>query len=211
MFWMPRPETTRSQLTRPLRVLRRYSSRAISRLERAAKSQWPPSEGMGRVGLAVPDEERLAEAGAGGDEALVAAGVGVAGVEGEYLVGRELGDAVAVGLEVVDEEDVRDAERVLEVAAVEGPGKIGELEAAVADGAGDAEAGGGDVLFVFGAGAEEVFDCAFEAGEFVGGEFLVAYGDEVAFGHVVEREMNLGAAYVACENHLAELQCAGVG
>ena len=113
MFLMPRPETTRSQLTRPLRVSRRYSRRAISRLVRAAKSQWPPSEGMGRCCLAVPDEERLAEAGAGGDEAVVAGGVGVAGVEGEDLVGRELGDAVAVGLEIVDEEDVLDARELL--------------------------------------------------------------------------------------------------
>ena len=56
-----------------------------------------------------------------------------------------------------------------------------------------------------------VHSYAFEAREFVGGKFLIAYGDEVAFDHVVEGEMNLGAAYVACEDHLAELQCAGIG
>ncbi len=36
MFLIPRPETTRSQLTRPFSVERRYSSSAISRLLRAA-------------------------------------------------------------------------------------------------------------------------------------------------------------------------------
>ena len=92
--------------------------------------------GDGAVAVAVPDEERFAEAGAGGDEAGVAFGVGRAGVKGEDLVGGQLGDAVAVGFEVVDEEDVLDAERLREVADVEGPGEVGELEAAVADGAG---------------------------------------------------------------------------
>ena len=67
--------------------------------------------GDGAVFLAVPDEEGLAEAGAGGDEAAMAGCLGVALVEGEDVVGSELGDAVAVGFEVVDEEDVLDAER----------------------------------------------------------------------------------------------------
>ena len=100
--------------------------------------------------VAVPDEQGLAEAGAGGDEAAVADGGGVAFVQGEDAVGGELGDAVAVGFEVVDEEDVLDAERVWQVADVEGPGEVGELEAAVADGAGAAEAGGDDLVGLVG-------------------------------------------------------------
>ena len=90
----------------------RYWRSATSRSVRAAKSQWPPSEADRGVALAVPDEEGLAEAGAGGDEAAMAGGGGVAGVEGEDFVGSELGDAVAVGFEIVDKEDVLDAERL---------------------------------------------------------------------------------------------------
>lgn len=87
--------------------------------------------GDGRVTaeVGVPDEQGFAEAGAGGDEAAVADGGEVGLVQGEDAFGRELGDAVAVGLEIVDEEDVLDVEGPGEVADVEVPGEVGELDA----------------------------------------------------------------------------------
>ena len=145
MFLMPRPETTRSQLTRPLSWCAEVLEEGDLAVGAGGEVAVATLGGDGAVVLAVPDEEGLAEAGAGGDEAAVADGGFVAGVEGEDLVGGELGDAVAVGFEVVDEEDVLDAEGLGELSAVEDPGEVGELEAAVADGAGDAEAGGEDL------------------------------------------------------------------
>ena len=146
--------------------------------------------GDGNVFRAVPDEEGFAQAGSGGDEAAVAGGFGVALVEGKDLVGVELGNAVAVGFEVVDEEDVLDAEGLREVAGVEAPGEVGEFEAAVADGAGAAKAGSGDVCrrggSCGGVACEELLDDVVEGGELVGGELMVADGVELAVGEVIE-------------------------
>ena len=57
---------------------------------------------------------------------------------------------------------------------------------------------------------EEVVDDVVERGELVRGELLVADGVELAACEVVKREMDFGAAYVSCEDHLVELQSAGV-
>ncbi len=50
-----------------------------------------------------------------------------------------------------------------------------------------------------------------EGVEFVGGELVIADRDKMAGDHVVESEMNFGAADVACEDHLFKLQCTGMG
>ena len=55
------------------------------------------------------------------------------------------GMPVSIGFEVVDEEDVLDAESTAHELGVEGPGEVGEFEAAVADRARAAEAGGLDL------------------------------------------------------------------
>jgi len=62
------------------------------------------------VALAVPDEQGLAETGAGGDEAAMAYRGAIGGMEREDRLRGKFGDAVAVGFEVVDEKDVLDAE-----------------------------------------------------------------------------------------------------
>ena len=64
-----------------------------------------------RFGLRVPDEQSLAEAGAGGDERAVADGVRRAVMQGDDVVGGKLRDAVAVGFKIIDERDVLDVER----------------------------------------------------------------------------------------------------
>ena len=166
----------------------------------------------GSVAHAVPDEHSFAEAGSSGDEALVADRIGIAGVQGEYLVGGELGDAIAVGFQIIDEEDVANAEGALQVASVEDPWKICEFETPVTNRAGAAEAGGCDeaLIFSFGSGAEEAVNDLFKAAELMRGKLEITDGKKVAFDHAVEREVNLGAAYVACEDHLAQLQSAGI-
>ena len=74
---------------------------------------------MGTCALPFQTRSAFAEAGTGGDESAIADGAGVAHVQREDLVGGELGDAVAVGFEIVDEEEVRDAEAHGQLAAVE--------------------------------------------------------------------------------------------
>ncbi len=60
--------------------------------------------------------------------------------------GAELGDAVPVCFKIVDEKDVLDVEGIGEVADVELPREVGELDAAVSHGSGAAEAGGDDAV-----------------------------------------------------------------
>ena len=62
-----------------------------------------------------------------------------------------------------------DGEAGGELAAVQGPGQIGQAQSAIADGAGDAEAGGGDFV-----GAEELLDDDFKAGVILGPVDFVA-------------------------------------
>jgi hypothetical protein len=102
--------------------------------------------GIGNVAVAVPDQQALAQAGSGGDQGAVADLAGVALAEGVNLVGGELGHAVAVGLKVVDQEDVVDAQAHRQLAAVQRPGQVGEAQTAVAHRAGHAKAGRGHLV-----------------------------------------------------------------
>ena len=153
---------------------------------------------VGRVAAAVPDEHGLAQAGSGGDQGAIADLAGVALAEGVDLIGGELGDAVAVGLEIVDEEDVVDAEVDRELVAVQGPGKVGEAQAAVAHRAGHAEAGRGYLVR-----AQKLFYDLFQAGVFLGRKALVAGVLKLSIDKVIQRQVSLGAAYVARQNHLS--------
>jgi hypothetical protein len=198
MLVRPMPATTRSKLTRPLYFLFEKAEQVdlvfVARcVVGVAAFGW-----IGDVGAAVPDEQALAEAGSGGDEGAVADLAGVAFSERINLLGRKLGDAVSVGLEVIDEEDVLNIEAGGELAAIEGPGKVGEAQAAVADRAWNAEAGGGDFFC-----AEKVFDDDFEAGIILGFVDLVACGFQLAVGKVIQPKVDLGAAYISRQDHLS--------
>jgi hypothetical protein len=138
------PLTTRSKLMRPVVLLLEVAEQVDLVFVARRVVAVAAFAGHGDVLLAVPGQDALAEAGAGGDQGAVADLAGVALARGVDLVGLEFGDAVAIGFQVVDEEDVVDFEVVGQLAAVEGPGQVGEAQAAVADRAGDAEAGGGD-------------------------------------------------------------------
>ena len=119
--------------------------------------------GVGRVGAAVPDQKRLAQAGSGGDQGAIADLAGVALAERVNLVGGQLGHAVAVGLQVVDQKDVRNAEVDGQLAAVQGPGQVGEAQAAVAHRAGHAKAGRRHLVR-----AQKLFNDLFQSGIVLG-------------------------------------------
>ena len=65
---------------------------------------------------------------------------GIARMQHGDRISGELGNAVAVGLEIIDQEDVLDAERCAEITGVQRPWQIGELQPSIADRAGAAEA-----------------------------------------------------------------------
>src|SRR5208282_5147254 len=133
----------------------------------------------------------LAEAGSGGDQGAVAHLAGVALAEGVDLAVGELGHAVAVGFQVVDQEDVLDGEAGSQLAAVQGPGQVGQAQAAVAHRAGHAEAGRMNLVR-----AQKLFDDLFQAGVVPGLNLLIARINQFSIDKVVQRQVNLGAANV---------------
>ncbi len=85
-----------------------------------------------------------------------------------------------------------------ELAAVQGPGQVGEAQAAVAHRAGHAEAGRSDL-----GRAEKLLDDLFQPGVVFGRKALIAGGFQFSIDKVIQRQMNLGAAYIARQNHLS--------
>ena len=113
-----------------------------------------------QVRLAVPEQSRLAEAGARRDERAVAARVPRSLVQDHEIAAPELDDAVGVRDQVVDEAGARQAQALGHALGVDHPGEVGGLAAPVAHRAGDAEGGPGDLGRVE---REELLERRFEA------------------------------------------------
>jgi hypothetical protein len=123
------------------------------------------------LGLGVPDQQRLTQAGAGGDQATVPDGARVARLQRADALRSKLRDAVAVGLQIVDQEDVLDAERAAQIARIQRPGQVSQLQAAVAYWAGAAEAGGYDFFLLARVIAQERLDDGVELENSCAGNF----------------------------------------
>src|SRR5688572_15872793 len=103
------------------------------------------------VATAVPEQARLAEPGARGDEARVADGSARARSQRAKVRGGQGRKAPRAGLEIVDQKDAADAEAALEVVRVDLPRQVRRAGASTLHGSRDAEARGGDrLLCVFG-------------------------------------------------------------
>jgi len=160
--------------------------------------------GDGQMTIAIPEKARFAETGAGGDDGGIADGAFLALVKGDKILGPEAVDAVGVGFKVVDEPNVLEAERLLQVLVDDDPGKIGHGDAAVFDGARDAEAG--VIGFQFPVRQKFLRDF------FKGGEVAAGIRSEIVRRETktfTEKcEVNFCAANVSCKNH--ELRMARV-
>src|ERR1700743_119361 len=95
---------------------------------------------------AVPDQQRLRESCAGCEQACMPACIRIAGMEGEEAFGCKFGDAVAVRFEIVDQKYVGNAERFDQVALVQCPRQIGQLQTAVTDWARTTKAHSDDLI-----------------------------------------------------------------
>src|SRR5207302_3894013 len=111
------------------------------RLAERGEVRVPSLAGEGVVAPAVPVETGLAEPGTGRADRSVPARFSVTLVEDVEVVGTESGDAPGVRLEVVQQHDGLQAERLGERGAVDGPRDVRHADAAVANRAGDTEAG----------------------------------------------------------------------
>ena len=155
--------------------------------------------GEGAMGDAVPEETGLAQSGAGGDEAAIAnlGEIGL-GVEGEKFVAAKGLDAVRIGLKVVEEADALEAEIGLDFCGIDDPREVGDLDDAVLDRAGDAEAGVADVVrFVTEKLANDIDE--FTLG--LAGVGAASLQDKLAFLVCVNGQVGFGATDIACEKH----------
>ncbi len=117
-------------------------------------------------------------------------------------------EAVTPGAQVVQKDDVRDAEHFNEIGSLHNPGKIGGTHAAIDDGAGNAKSGGNDGLAakMISSLAREFLDDAFELRELLAGEALPEDEREVAAFFGEERQIALRPANVPCEDQMSPPQ-----
>jgi len=114
------------------------------------------------------------------------------------LVERQFSNAVAVGFEIVDQEDVLNSEGEGQFAAIDRPRQVGEPQAPVPHGTGHTKASCGRLV-----GADKLFNDFFQAGVFLGCVSLLPLILQFPECKVVQRQVNLGAAHVAGQNHLS--------
>jgi hypothetical protein len=114
-------------------------------------------------------------------------------------------EAVPPGTQVVQQDDVRDAEHFNEIRSLHNPRKIGGTHAAIDDGASDAESGSNDAFLpkMISGLAREFLDDALELRELLAREALPEDEREVAAFFREERQIALRPANVACEDQMS--------
>src|SRR4029077_5249968 len=107
-------------------------------------------------------------------------------------------DAMAGSAQVIQEDDVRNAQLLDEAGGVNDPGKICRSDGAVDHRAGNAEASGSDAILaeMIGGLAGEFLDNAFELRELLAGEALLEDGRERAAFFGEKRQITLRPANV---------------
>ncbi len=156
----------------------------------------PALGGEDPVARAVPDEDGLPEARAGGDQDLVPLPC-PARLERHQRAGRQNEDAVSGGLEVVQEPDPRRTDGPGETPLLHLPGKIRGDAAPVHDGPRHAEAGGRDSDG--GTLAEKPADHGLKALELAAGEHGFPDQARAAGARLEEGERRFGPADIPRE------------
>ena len=197
MLNTPGPDRMRSSLTRPRSRWRKASSPA-SRSSRGAKSTCPPSEETTR--WRAPSQ--IMRASPSPVPAATSAMWPARGVPAWRMArsrGRQTHDAPGHGLEVVEELRPRHRNLRGQGALVEHPRQVGGDAAAVDDGPGHPEAGGGQRGG--GVALEESPDDRLEAGEVPARVTRLAHHVELTVPRVEQRQLGLRPADVSREDH----------
>src|SRR5258708_18231496 len=157
------------------------------------------------VAFAVPEKAAFAEAGAGGNDAVVPGSLGGNAVQWNPILAGQSGDSPAGGLEVVDQSCVLEIEFVSEAARFDGPRKIRSLNPAIVDGAGDTET---SPERPNARSADKLGDDLIQAGIPPAGENGCCYQIELAILYIKEGQSCVGASDGARQDHLSvSLQC----
>ena len=150
--------------------------------------------------VAVPKTGGFSQTRAGGNNGGVANRAILAFVQYDKILGGEAGDAVGVGFEVIDEPDVFEVERVLDVLIHDDPWQICDNDAALPHRTGNSETGVFCLQFSLG---QKFLDDFLEAGEIAAGIGREVFGREAQM-FAEESEINFCAADVTCKNHGGE-------
>ena len=157
--------------------------------------------GKRTVTLAVTEEARFAEPGAGRDHRRIAPVAGNPGLEDGEVLWFQYGDAIAVGFEVIDK-STGGAEAERDFGGVERPREVCGMGFAVDDGAGYSETAGIDFFAVVGEEIESNFD---NTGMGIAAVIGLADRAERRIVGVKERDASIGTADVAGKNHVVVL------
>jgi hypothetical protein len=145
----------------------------------------------GPMSSSIPYQHSLAKPGAGRDQPGMTDGVRLASVQDIYLVRCKFGDAVAVGLKVVDQRDVPYGDRLHQLVRVKDPRQVGKLQTPIAHRARNPKARSGNLFLLRSrnafARAQEFVHHLVEASELVRRKLFIAEGTQPAVGKVVER------------------------
>jgi len=159
--------------------------------------------GHNAVAGAVPNENGLAQAGAGGEKRARAAVLGLAGIQDAIFFGSEMFNAVAGSAKIVHEHNVGKFQFAGKDGGVHGPWEIGGANAIINDRAGHAKAGGANLFFcemrrrLKGKLANDQVKLS----EVFAREALLEDGSELAAFLGEESKIAFRAAYVTRKNH----------
>jgi hypothetical protein len=91
--------------------------------------------------LPIPVEPRLAQAGAGRDHRRLPGGIRGTLVERDKILWSQHGDAVGVGLQVIEQADRAAGQRLRQLPGIDGPGQVDRFGTSVSRWSGHPEAG----------------------------------------------------------------------
>ncbi len=159
--------------------------------------------GADLITRAIPNEKSFAQAGARSEQRARATDFWRARIQNREVGRIEIFDAVAPGAQIVQKNDVFDAEFRGKYGRINGPGKIGGAHAIVDDRTGDAETGGADFFLteMRGGYSGKFLGDEIEGGEVLAAEALLENGSEPAGLFRKKREVAFGAADVTGQYH----------
>ncbi len=148
-----------------------------------------------------PYQNSLAQPGSRRYQTTMADRARVALAQHENLFWVQLRNSVPVGLEVVDQKQMLDIERLGQRMAVQLPGQVGKAESPGLHRPGHAETGRRQLFASVVALGQKLRHHFAESGKLVGGILLVPFVRKVSVLEIIQSQVNLGASHVSGKNH----------
>src|SRR5271154_5650615 len=126
------------------------------------------------VALAIPDQKRLAQTSARRHQSSMPTCIRVPGVQCKDALRCKLRDAVSIRFQVVDQKDMLDLQRLDQIARIQRPRQVRQLQPAITDRSGNTKTRCVDPVPLLIADGKKLVDHLVEAGKLVRWKLLVA-------------------------------------